>query len=47
MVCLPNDSYPDEEAGQIPMALIVRQPGSKLTEVEVMDFIAKQVKKYL
>ncbi|XP_074586936.1 4-coumarate--CoA ligase-like 7 [Curcuma longa] len=39
-------SYPDEEAGQIPMALIVRQPGSKITEVEVMDFIAKQVAPY-
>ncbi|KAG6479251.1 4-coumarate--CoA ligase-like 7 [Zingiber officinale] len=39
-------SYPDEEAGQIPMALIVRQPNSKLTEVEVMNFIAKQVAPY-
>ncbi|XWS60302.1 hypothetical protein CRYUN_Cryun07bG0024400 [Craigia yunnanensis] len=34
--------YPDEEAGQIPMAYVVRNPGSSITEAQVMDFIAKQ-----
>ncbi|XP_048137265.1 4-coumarate--CoA ligase-like 9 [Rhodamnia argentea] len=38
--------YPDEEAGQIPMAFVVRKPGSKITESQVMDFIAKQVAPY-
>ncbi|EEF51823.1 4-coumarate--CoA ligase-like 9 [Ricinus communis] len=38
--------YADEEAGQIPMAYIVRKPGSDITEAEVMDFIAKQVAPY-
>lgn len=35
--------YPDEEAGQVPMAVVVRQPKSNLGESEVMDFVAKQV----
>nr|KJB08040.1 hypothetical protein B456_001G060700 [Gossypium raimondii] len=35
--------YPNEEAGQIPMAYVVRNPGSNITEAQVMDFIAKQV----
>ncbi|PPD76683.1 hypothetical protein GOBAR_DD26387 [Gossypium barbadense] len=34
--------YPNEEAGQIPMAYVVRNPGSNITEAQVMDFIAKQ-----
>ncbi|KAJ0104548.1 hypothetical protein Patl1_18260 [Pistacia atlantica] len=34
--------YPDEEAGQIPMAFVVRKPGSNITAAQVMDFIAKQ-----
>ncbi|KAK9278395.1 hypothetical protein L1049_027960 [Liquidambar formosana] len=38
--------YPDEEAGQIPMAYVVRKPGSNITEAQVMDFIAKQVAPY-
>ncbi|XP_039126251.1 4-coumarate--CoA ligase-like 7 [Dioscorea cayenensis subsp. rotundata] len=38
--------YPHEEAGQIPMAFVVRQPGSNLTELEVMEFVAKQVAPY-
>ncbi|KAJ4712616.1 4-coumarate:CoA ligase-like protein [Melia azedarach] len=35
--------YPDEAAGQIPMAFVVRKPGSNITEAQVMDFTAKQV----
>ncbi|RCV17994.1 hypothetical protein SETIT_3G265100v2 [Setaria italica] len=38
--------YPDEEAGQIPIALVVRQPGSKVTEAQVMDHVAKRVASY-
>ncbi|KAK8617065.1 hypothetical protein V6N13_117033 [Hibiscus sabdariffa] len=38
--------YPDEEAGQIPMAYVVRITGSSITEAQVMDFIAKQVAPY-
>uniref|UniRef100_A0ACD6A2Q8 Uncharacterized protein n=1 Tax=Avena sativa TaxID=4498 RepID=A0ACD6A2Q8_AVESA len=38
--------YPDEDAGQIPMALVVRQPGSKVTEAQVMEHVAKQVAPY-
>ncbi|KAJ6676532.1 4-COUMARATE--COA LIGASE-LIKE 9 [Salix viminalis] len=35
--------YPDEEAGQIPMAYVVRKPGSNTTEGQIMDSIAKQI----
>ncbi|VAH68770.1 unnamed protein product [Triticum turgidum subsp. durum] len=38
--------YPHEEAGEIPMALVVRQPGSKVTEAQVMEHVAKQVTPY-
>ncbi|XP_059641579.1 4-coumarate--CoA ligase-like 9 [Cornus florida] len=38
--------YPDEEAGEIPMAFIVRKPGSSITEAQVIDYIAKQVAPY-
>ncbi|EYU23108.1 hypothetical protein ABFS82_09G065900 [Erythranthe guttata] len=38
--------YPDEEAGQIPMAYIVRKPGSTISATQIMDFIAKQVAPY-
>ncbi|KAK6920549.1 AMP-binding enzyme, C-terminal domain [Dillenia turbinata] len=38
--------YPDEEAGQIPMAYVVRKPGSSISEAQVMDYIAKQVAPY-
>ncbi|CAH9135857.1 unnamed protein product [Cuscuta epithymum] len=38
--------YPDEEAGEIPMAYIVRVPGSNITETQIMDIISKQVAPY-
>lgn len=37
------DRYPDEEAGQVPMAFVVRRLGSVVDESQVKDFIAKQV----
>ncbi|KAF9620928.1 hypothetical protein IFM89_015325 [Coptis chinensis] len=33
--------YPDEEAGQIPMAFVVRKTGSNLSAAQVMEFVAK------
>lgn len=38
--------FPDKEAGEYPMAYVVRKQGSKLSKSEVMDFIAKQVAPY-
>ncbi|CAM8896919.1 unnamed protein product [Rhodiola kirilowii] len=38
--------YPDELAGQIPMAFIVRQPHSSIDEAQVKDFVASQVAPY-
>ncbi|KAI3455007.1 hypothetical protein Pfo_011670 [Paulownia fortunei] len=38
--------YPDEEAGQVPMAYVVRKPGSTISASQIMDFIAKQVAPY-
>lgn len=35
--------YPDEEAGQVPMAFVVRRPDSTISESILKDFIAKQV----
>ncbi|KAL9258245.1 4-coumarate--CoA ligase-like 9-like protein [Drosera capensis] len=34
--------YPDEEAGQIPMAYVVKKAGSSITGDHIMDFVAKQ-----
>ncbi|XP_052198311.1 probable CoA ligase CCL5 [Diospyros lotus] len=36
----------DEEAGQIPMAYVVRRTGSKLTEAQVIQFVGGQVTPY-
>lgn len=38
--------YPNEEAGQIPMAYVVRRPGSTISESQIIDAIAKQVSPY-
>ncbi|XP_074556730.1 4-coumarate--CoA ligase-like 4 isoform X1 [Curcuma longa] len=38
--------YPDNEAGQIPMAYLVRKDGGNITEKTVMAFIARQVAPY-
>lgn len=35
--------YPDEEAGQVPMAFVVRNPQSSLSGSDIIDFVAKQV----
>nr|WGU11320.1 4-coumarate:CoA ligase 6 [Crinum x powellii] len=39
-------SCEDEEAGEIPVAYVVRRPGSMLASCEVMDYVAKQVAPY-
>ncbi|KAH6781795.1 AMP-dependent synthetase and ligase family protein [Perilla frutescens var. frutescens] len=38
--------YPDEEAGEVPLALVVRGPHANLDERQVVDFIATQVAPY-
>lgn len=38
--------YPDKEAGQVPMAYVVRNVGSNLSGSQVMDFVAEQVAPY-
>lgn len=38
--------FPDKEAGQYPMAYVVRKSGSHVSEKEIMDFVAAQVAPY-
>jgi acyl-coenzyme A synthetase/AMP-(fatty) acid ligase len=35
--------YPDEEAGQVPIAFVVRRPGSDLNENQIIDFMSDKV----
>lgn len=34
---------PDENAGELPLAFVVTQPGAKPTEKDIVDFVAKRV----
>ncbi|XP_020111889.1 4-coumarate--CoA ligase-like 7 [Ananas comosus] len=38
--------FPHEEDGEIPTAFIVREARNNLSEIEVMDYVAKQVAPY-
>ncbi|KAL6643685.1 hypothetical protein ACP70R_018451 [Stipagrostis hirtigluma subsp. patula] len=38
--------YPDENAGELPVAFIVRRSGSNLHEEQIKEFVAKQVVHY-
>jgi len=37
---------PDEEAGELPKAFVVRQPGAELTETEVQDHVSERLASY-
>ncbi|EPS66829.1 hypothetical protein M569_07946, partial [Genlisea aurea] len=38
--------YPDEEAGEIPVAFVVRKPGNSISAAQVMELVAGQVSPY-
>ncbi|KAI3977513.1 hypothetical protein MKX01_000426 [Papaver californicum] len=38
--------YPDEEAGEVPMAFVVRKSQCSIDKTQVIDFISKQVAPY-
>lgn len=42
-----HDRYPDEEAGQVPMAFVVKRVRSDINESQIKTFIAEQVLKFL
>ncbi|KAF3319835.1 putative 4-coumarate--CoA ligase-like 8 [Carex littledalei] len=39
-------SHPDEEAGEIPMACVVRKAGSKIKEIDIITFMQDKVAPY-
>jgi hypothetical protein len=43
VLCVYYIRYPNKEAGQVPMAYVVRKAGSSLSGSQVMDFVAEQV----
>ncbi|CAO2152057.1 unnamed protein product, partial [Urochloa humidicola] len=38
--------YPDDQAGELPVAFIVRRSGCNLHESQIKEFVAKQVVHY-
>ncbi|XP_020253316.1 4-coumarate--CoA ligase-like 9 [Asparagus officinalis] len=38
--------FPNEEVGQLPMACVVKKPGSNLNQAHIIDYVAKQVAPY-
>lgn len=38
--------FPDEEAGEIPVACVVKKAGSKVNEGEIMEYVASNVATY-
>lgn len=39
-----NISYPDEEAGELPLAFVVKREGTDLSDKEDMSFDSKMVR---
>ena len=35
--------YPDEEAGEVPMAFIAKKPTNNITAKDVIEFVGRQV----